>query len=153
MIYKILMGLAALFGVFQVFRTTDNFAKTILIGQIIAIMLALAVNSAGATIGLLLFMLTLALVIVYGLTKKGFKTLKRILISFPVTLVFLIHLFQIQHYPGAGILGLAMALQIIAFIILTTTDIKNYKNELGFLTIITVDAIIEFARRLEWLTN
>lgn len=153
MTYKILIGLASLFGLFRLFLTTDNFAKTILIGQIIAIGLTLPDDRTAATIGLLLFMLTLMLAIIYGLTKKNFKIRKRILIIVPTVLVFVMHFFQLQHYPGAGLLGLTMALPIITNIILTTTDIKNYKNELGFLTIITVDATVEFLRRLEWIIN
>lgn len=125
MTYLILMGLAGLFGLFYLFRTTDIFARIILAGQVVAI----------------------------GLTKKGFAATKKTVIIAPTIFAFLTHLFQIQHYPGAGLLGLTMLLPIIAFIILTTTNIKNYKNELGFLTIIAVDAAIEFARRIEWIIN
>jgi len=152
MTFKIIIGLAALFGLIRLFRTTDNFAKTILIGQIIAIGLTIPADRKATTIGLALFMLTLVLVIIYGL-RNDFKTIKKILIVVPAALLLLTYFFQLQNYPGAGLLGLTMVLPIIAYIILTTTDINNYRNELGFLTIISVAAAIEFARRLEWIIN
>ena len=46
-----------------------------------------------------------------------------------------------------------MALPIIAYVIIVMKNIKNYNNELGFLTMITVDASIEFVRQLERMMN
>lgn len=145
------MILAALFGLYRLFKTTDKLARTILIGQIIAIGLTLFENETVTTIGLILFMLTLVLVAIYGLTKKGIPTLKRTFIVGSTALLFLTLCFQLQHYPGAGILGLTLILPIIAYIIMTTTDIKNYGEELGFMTIIAVAATIEFVERIDWM--
>jgi hypothetical protein len=147
--YYIIIGLAALIGLFRLFRTTDNFARIILIGQILAIGFTLLAVGTVTAIGLQLFMLTLVLTIIYGLTKNHFHPLKRILIVVPAILVLVIYFFQLQRYPGAGLLGLTMALPIIAYLILLTTDVNNYKNEIGFLTIIAAAAAIEFIRRFD----
>lgn len=103
--------------------------------------------------GLLLFMLTLLLAIIYGLNKKDLKTSKRTLIIIPAVITLLTLFFQLQEYPGAGVLGLSNIISVIAYIIILTTDYKNYKNELGFLTIIATAGTIEVMRRIEWLLN
>jgi len=140
--YKILIGLAALFGVFQFFRTADIFARTILGGQIVAIGLTFVPNKIIVTIGFLLFMLTLILAVIYGVKKRDFTIRKRILIIVPSAFLFIRFYLAIQHHPGVGLFSLLMVIPIAAYIIAMTTGFKKYRNELGFLTIIAVDAII-----------
>lgn len=140
MIYKIILILTSVYGIYQLFRATDPFAKTILLGQIIAIALPLTQNQTEITLGLLLFMLSLFLIITYGLTIKKLSSSKRALIIIPSSLLFITYLFEFQDYPGSGILNLALFLSIISYVIALTTDFKNYKNELGFLTIIVIVA-------------
>ena len=146
--YKILIGLAALFGIFQFFRATDNFARTILGGQIVAIGLTFVPNMTIVTVGFLLFMLTLILTIIYGAKKKDFTTLKRALIIVPSAFLFVRYYLAIQHHPFVGLLSLLMIIPIVACLIAIVTDFKSYKNELGFLTIIAVDATIKLTMYL-----
>lgn len=153
MIYKILIGLAALFGLFRLFRMTDTLAKAILIGQISAIGLTLLFENVLMTIGFLVYTLTLVLIIIYGLKTTFTNTFIRILIIVPSFFIFVLHIFQQQHFPGTKLLGFTMILPLVAYLILLLKYRGNLKNEFGFITIITVDAFIEFLMRIEWIMN
>lgn len=146
------MGLTAAFGLFQLFRTTHPFARIILITQLIAIGLTLLSDEVLTSSGLVLFMLSLVLVIIYGLTIKNTRAVQRTIVVVSAALLLLTHVFQFQNYPGAGVLGLTMILPLIGYMVLIA-NIKNYRNELGFMTVIAAAAAIELVRRIEWLMN
>jgi hypothetical protein len=90
-------------------------------------------------------MLTLLTAIVYGLTKKDLTIKKKIFIVILSSSVLTADIFIFQHYPYAGLVSFLMLIPVITYLIFVTTDIKNYKNELGFLTIIAVDAAIKLS--------
>jgi voltage-gated potassium channel Kch len=153
MIYKILISLAGLFALVRLFKTTDNFARAIMAAQISAIALTLLPEKTLNFAGLALFMVSLAMVIIYGFVKKEIPSVKQILISGSAFLLLLTLTFQMQHWPGAGILGLTLAIPAIAIITQLITHGGSYKNEMGFLLVIAFASGIEFARRIVWLLN
>jgi hypothetical protein len=144
----ILIGLAGVFGLYRLFQTTDTFAKIILALQIIAIGITFIKGQTYMITGLSLYALTLALVMVYGLTKKEFQLNKKLWIALPVLFALLTHLFQLLHLPGARIFGFTMIIPLVAFILFIRFQWKNIRNELGFLFIISTDALVEILRRL-----
>jgi len=153
LIYKIIIALAGLFGIFRLFRISDNFARTIVGGQIIAIGLTFIPVNTAVTIGFVLFIVTAMLAIVYGLFKKGFGINKKVFILLISIPVFVAHIFALNHWPYTGIIGWTMLIPIFTYLILTLTNIKRYKNELGFLTILAVDAAIKLSMTIEWINN
>lgn len=153
MIHKILFGLAVIFGVYQLFRTTKVFSLVILGGQMIGIVLSFITEQPFKMIGSQLFMLTLALAIFYALIKNDLNPWNRGLIIFSAGLALFIHFVPILHQNNLRILGLAMVIPILVYIILLVKNIKTYKAELGFLTIILVDGASLFIEALQWLDH
>jgi hypothetical protein len=143
MIYKLILILAGLFGIYRVFRTNDIFALLILGGQIISIGLVLISDQIFKSVGSWIFMFTLVLAIIYGLSKKDFKNSKRAIIIIPTAFLIFIHMIPILHENQLRVLALGLILPIIALIVLVLKDIRNYKNEIGFLTIIAAGEISE----------
>ncbi len=142
MIIYVILFITGLFGLFLVFKTTDVFVKSILLGQVVAIGLTVVKNQPVSNLGIILFILSLLLVMVYGVVKPGFKSFKRLIIFIPTLIVFLAHLFKMMHLAGAAWLQLGMGISIIAYFIFVIPRIRDYKNEFGFLTIIAVIAAI-----------
>ena len=153
MIYKIIIILSALFGIFQLFRIKDNFSKAIIIVQIIAFGLTFIPGKNMINTALVLYMLTLLTVIYYASVHKDFTVTKRILMIIPTIMVFLVYLFQLHHYPGAAHIAVLLPAPVLVYIYIVFADLKNYKNELGFLTIIAIDAAVEFVIRLPWIMS
>ena len=145
--YKVLIGILTIFGLIQLFQTTNIFARTILSGQIIAILLTLFPMKTIASIGLLLFIFSLILVIIYSLTIRK-KAIWQTLIIIPAVFVLVIHLFELQNYSSIGLLRFSMIIPIITYIPILINN-RNYKNEIGFITIIVIDAAMELYKQME----
>jgi len=143
MTYKTIIALAGLFGLFQLFKTTNNFARLILLGQIIAIAFTFVPNDTITIAGLILFMVTQLAVIIYGLAVKDLTTKKRLTIIVMAAFVLVANFFMLQHYKYANEIGSSMLIPIGAYLLALVFNFKNYKNEIGFLTIIAVDAVIK----------
>ena len=133
------------------------FAKVIVIGQVIAIGLTFFrepfnYGQTIHTIGLALFTLCALIAIVYCLTIRDIGSKKRMLLLFTTIPVFVGLLFEANHWPGAAVIALTMVIPIIAYLFLVLTNRKQYKNELGFLTIIVADGIVRLSILVEsWI--
>lgn len=143
MIYQIIISLAALFGLIQLNRMSNSFAKVIVIAQGLAILISLITTTLTKTIGFYLFGLMLLVSIFYVLIEKKEFTQKvlMLLIAIPVFISFV---FKIFHWPFASVFSLMMLIPIISYLILITRKV-NIKNEIGFLTIILTEAVIGFS--------
>lgn len=150
MIAKIIISLAGLFGLFHLLRGINNFAKSITIALITAIALSWLPFPIFKTIGFYLFGLTLLVAIVYA-TKENKSLSKRALMLLIIIPVFIHLSFMIMNWPFAFQLSLAMLIPILAYLVLIIKP-HNVKHEIGFLTIILVDAVLGFSRiLLYWL--
>ena len=138
-----------MFGISQLPRVKDNLARTILGGQILSIGLAYIRNPEVTLSAMLLFMLTLAMAIYYGSMKKGFSARKRTMIILPASFILIKFVFMIQHYPGANIINILMLIPLLVYAIGVLSDLKNFKYELGFLSIITAEALLAVLRWTE----
>ncbi|KAB1064827.1 hypothetical protein [Salibacter halophilus] len=143
--FQVFFLLSALFGVYSFKKTNEKLPKLILLTQIIAVPLATVTPEHGQ-LGFILFMLSLLLIVIYELRtliKENFK--KNIPIIISSIFIFGKFVAQIQHYPHARIIGLSMIIPVGIYLYLLINYRKNLKNEIGFMTIITMDAAIEFA--------
>lgn len=145
MIYKIIIGLAGIFGIFELFKIKDRLSLAILLGQtigILSLMLSpLNPNGVLSIIGSTLFTLS-ALVSIYYIFKIVSPSSKRGLITIPVSISLI---FEFNHWPGGGEIALAMIIPITSYLVLVITRIKDIKNEVGFLTILTASALVDFS--------
>jgi len=147
MIFNTLMILSGIFGLYQLTRITNNFARIILAGQIIAIGLTFIPIPSVRSTGFVLFLLLALAAIIYGLTNKKSLTL---IITAPI---FLALLFESNNWPFTGLLAWIMVLPIVAYVFIILKDLKRYKNELGFLTILVANAIIKLSIQFGAMIN
>lgn len=141
-ISKLLILIAALFGFSKVFKNINSYSKAITLILAISILATLLPNELIKSIGYFIFEFALLISIIYVILLKSDRKSKilMLLISVPVFISFT---FKMMVWPfGYEIIHL-MFIPIIAYIMLLYRKI-NIKNEIGFLTIIATDALIQF---------
>jgi uncharacterized membrane protein len=143
MIFKTLIALAGTFGLTQLLRKINSFAKTIIVIQLIAILLTFIPSSPFVLIGWIVFIIAIFLAIIYSF--KNDKSGKRLIINLICLPVFFANLFTLQHWPFASVFSLSCMICLIAFISKPLTQSKKYKAEIGFLTIIVIDGLVRFS--------
>lgn len=150
MIAQIAISIAALFGVFQIFRDILILSRGIIFFQLIAIVLTFIQVPVIKTIGFYTFGALLFMVLIYLIIQK-LDVLAKTLMLFITAPVLICFIFKMNHWPHVFELSLMMIVPIILYLILIARKF-NVKNEIGFLTIITTQAAIEFsANVLYWL--
>lgn len=147
--FKIILIINLLIGFFLVHPSDNRFTKSILSLLILANVLFLINFTTAQITGLTIYLFALVLIMIYGMKTKDMLTGKRWLIVLSAFFVFTKHIFAIQHWPGGTLLNLLMILPIAFYCFLLLGNGKMSKNELGFMTMITGDAIFSFIR---WIT-
>ena len=138
MILKILIGLAAAFALFWTIKTKKTFPAIITLGMIAGIVLALSPSKTIQIPGFYVYMGFAALAFFYGLIVKEKKTGTRITICLMSALIFAYWLWVLNHWHGITVLAPIFVLLVALVSIISKAKLKN---ELGFLTILAVDAI------------
>jgi len=153
---RIIIILAGVFGLIYLFKITNNFARIITGLMVVAIAISFVRVPEIAIDGYYLFAITQLLIIIYAFSYEDFSTNKKITVA---TIAFL-GLASIVLLLGApeGIRaygdfylrllefsGLVAGVIIGLYIYVLIKDIKSYKEEIGFLTILSADALIRFA--------
>ncbi|MFT7592602.1 MAG: hypothetical protein ACI9UJ_002541 [bacterium] len=139
MVYKILIGLSALIALIHLFRMNDTFAKIIVVGLVLSISLSFIPSTETKTTGFFLYILTTLAAIVYGLVKKEIIPKNRIviqLICIPVFISYLTALFHWRWEPSV------LFISVFSFVLMLTSNLKSYKNEIAFLTVLAVEAAV-----------
>ena len=145
--YKLLLGAAAIFALYWMFKSKKIIPALISLGMIVAIVMVVFPSLALLGPGLYVYMVFILLAFVYGLAIKGKKPGERIVISFMTLPVLIYWLWALNHWHGNVVW--APAFVIITALIALVSKAK-LKDEAGFLVILTVDAI---AILLEILVN
>ena len=138
MILEILIGLAAVFGLFWTIKTKKPFPAIITLGMIAGIVLVLIPFATIQTIGFYVYMGFVALAFIYGFSVKEKETGARIIIILMSFSIFTYWLWVLNHWHGNELLAPILALLIGLYGIISRAKLKN---ESGFLIILAVDAI------------
>ncbi len=138
MIIKILIALAAAFGLFWTFKTKKLFPAIITLGLIAGIIMVLIRFISIQTPGLYVYMFFTAVAFLYGIIIKEKNIRERITICLMSAFIFAYWLWVLNHWHGNTILAPVIVLLAAVFGILSKAKLKN---ELGFLVILAVDAI------------
>ena len=136
MILKIIISLAAAFGLFWTIKTKKPFPSIITIGMITGI--AMVFFPTQTIAGLYVYMGFVALAFIYGLVAKGKSIGERIIICLMAASIIAYWLWVLNHLHGNAVLFPIVALLVGVVAIFSKAKLKN---ELGFLVILFVDAI------------
>ncbi len=149
MTYKYIMIAAGVFGLIQYFMNKDQFVRLIIGGLLVAITLTFVPIHNFDSAGILVFALTSFLAIIYAQTKTPIVKGKKLLIGLVALPIIFINIYAIQSLPHTDILGLFAVVSVLSYLIIVFTNLKKYNSEIGFLTIMAVDAGIKLAMSLE----
>ncbi len=138
MVPKIILIVAAIFGILYSIRRKDAFPIVISAGLSLGILIALAAPSIYRPLGFYCYMLFLVLSAIYALIKDGMVLRQRIFLIAISGFVFTYWLFAINHWHGN--LWLFMIPPVLVFIWWLVCKVK-IKYELGFVVIIVADAL------------
>jgi hypothetical protein len=135
---RILIGAAAAFALFWTIRTKKTFPAIISLGMIVSILLLLFPSKEIQTFGLYIYTGFVALAFIHGLTAKNKEIWPRIVICLMAFSIFVYWLWVLNHWHGNEVLAPIFALIIGLSGIISKAKLKN---ELGFLVILTADAV------------
>jgi hypothetical protein len=136
MILKIIMALAAVFGLYWIIKTKKTIPAIITLGMIVGIILVFFPSKT--ITGIYVYMGFVVLAFIYGIFIKGKSVGERLIICLMAASIFTYWLWVLNHWHGNAVL-----FPIITILVGVLGLIKKakLKNELGFLVILFVDAV------------
>ena len=138
MILKALLLLAAAFALFWTIKTKKIYPAIITQGMIVGVVLTLFLSKSVENSGIFVYMSFVAIAFIYSFTVKETKIGSRIIIGLMSASIFAYWLWILNHWHGNELLAPILVLLVGSAGIISKAKLKN---ELGFLTILTVDAI------------
>ena len=142
-LFIILIVLAGGFALLQAIRIKDTFARTINLIFAVSIALTFVPITALAAARYSIFILGCLCVVLYAFSDGNFSTMKKTILIGMGGLQLAAMLFFAMRWPGTDILFYSTVLTVIAYIFIVTKDIREYQIEIGFLTVLMVDALIK----------
>lgn len=138
---KILLGVAGIFGISQLNRSHDRFLQGILILMVISMGLQLIASSQWKAMGILLFVIGGMAAMVYAIVRQ-LPVLHKVVIMLISLPVIIASVSSLLHLRGAGLTRLFMLVSILLFLLLVLPRHRQYKKEIGFLTITILFAAV-----------
>lgn len=140
---RIFMILGALFGFFHVLKMKGTYSRVISWACIVAIGVMMIPKKEIAIDGYYLFTITQIGIIIYAFSDDTFSLLKKILLVVSAVATFVtmsLFLGLINYFNQVALLcGL---IQLAVFIYALTKIVKELKEEMGFLVMLSVFALI-----------
>jgi len=137
----ILIILSGLFGLIYGFKITNKFARIINWVMVIAIGISFASNPYVKVDGFYLFALMHLLIIVYAVSYENFSLQKKLLLAGISLCSVAPIIFFLGSISGLAAISFLPALAIGGYVYILMKDIQTYKEEVGFLTMLTANSI------------
>lgn len=131
----VIIASACLFGVYHFFRIRDLLVRIILASLIAGMAIGFAFGNL-QWLAMFLIFLGLVFASAYGIATEQFSIQKRILISLPPALVVLLFAPVWLQLPIVRHLGLLMIVPVATYVVVLL-NAKDFRDEVGFITIIT----------------
>ena len=142
-LFIILIVLAGGFALVQAIRIKDTFARVINLIFAVSIGLTFVPITELSAARYSIFILGCLTVILYAFSDSNFSLQKKVTLIGTGSIQLAAMLFFALQWPGTEILFYACTLTVIAYIFIITRDIQEYQIEIGFLTVLMVDALIK----------
>ena len=138
MMIKILLALAAIFGIFWTIKERKIIPGIITLGMITGTALVLIPLPALRLPGFYSYMGFVGVAFIYGLIVPGKNTWERVIICLMSASLFTYWLWVLNHWHGNTLL-----LPIFTLLVLTAGVIRKVKlkDELGFIVLLAADAV------------
>ena len=135
----IILGIASIWGLYWTLRNQHILSGLVTLGLIGGIILAFLNLYDSSFAGVVVFLISAGIALLYALFYKKFSIHKRIVIILIIVPTMLYWIFLINHLPGAHMLWYSLFLPFIALIYGLTYPV-NLKNEWGFVIILLAEA-------------
>jgi hypothetical protein len=145
MVFLIIILLAGFFALTQIFKSKDKFAKVINGVYAAGIAISFVPVPQIAIDGYYLFAIGNLMVILYAFSDDGFSKSKQAILIIMGAIQLLASVFVLNSYPFEWLVSLMGIITLGCYVFILTKDIKNYKNEIGFLSVLAADAFIKVA--------
>jgi len=149
MSHLIIIVLAGLFALIQLFKSKDKFAKVIHGVYVVGIAISFVPVPQIAIDGFYLFAAGNLMVVLYAFSDDGFLKSKQTILILMGGIQLLASFFILGKFPYAGIVSLMGLITLGCFVYVLVKDIKTYKNEIGFLSVLAADALLKVLIVLE----
>lgn len=136
--HTILLGLAAAFALYWMFKVKKLIPALISLGMIIGIAMVIFPSLAIVMPGFYVYLGFVAIAFIYGLTVKSKSIGERVVVSLMSASILIYWIWVLNHLHGSVLW--APVIVILAAMIGLVSKAK-LKNELGFLAILAVNAI------------
>ena len=142
-LFIILIVLAGGFALVQAVKIKDSFARSINLIFAVSIRLTFVPITQLSAARFSLFIIGCLTVVLYAFSDGTFSTLKKTTLAGMGAIQLGAMLFFAMNWPGTALWFYACTLTVIAYIFLVTKNIRAYQIEIGFLTVLMVDALIK----------
>jgi len=139
MILKALLLLAVAFALYRTIITKKIPPAIVTLGMIVGVLLTVFLSGTAENSGIYIYMGFVALAFIYSFAVKGMAIGARMVIGLMSASIFTYWLWVVNHWHGNELLAPVLALLVGLAAIISKAKLKN---ELGFLTILTADAIL-----------
>jgi hypothetical protein len=138
-----LLLLAAIFGIYTVLQKRDRFANVICSLQVLGIAMIISSKAQLQLVGFYALFAATLLAVIYAL-KPQHNTRKKAVLLLISVIVLAAYILKAFHLQGIAVLAWFMIIPVAAFIFMLK-DYKNYEKEIGFASILAVEAGIRFS--------
>lgn len=152
-LFFILIILSGIFALIQIFKIDDKFARVINGIFAVAIGVSFIPIPEIAIDGYYLFAIGCLVVVLYPFSDNSLNVKKQVIIAGMGFIQFMTMIFFLGKYPGTEMAFMASGITIIAYFYVVSKEIRLYKNEIGFLTVLMVDALIKVGTIVLSYTN
>lgn len=135
----IILGIASLWGLYWTIRNQHLMSGLVTLGLIGGIILAFLNLYDTTFLGIVVFLISAGIALLYALFYKKSNLTKRIVITLIILPTFLYWIFLLNHLSGSHWLWYSLFLPFIA-LIYGIFQAVNFKNEWGFIIIILAEA-------------
>lgn len=142
-LFIILIVLAGSFALIQAIRVKDTFARVINVIFTVAIALTFVPIKELSAARYSIFILGCLTVILYAFSDSSFSATKKAILSTMGGIQLFAMLFFAMKWPGTEVLFYCSILTVITYIFVVSKEIREYQTEIGFLTVLLVDALIK----------
>jgi len=135
----VILGIASLLGLYWTLRNKHILSGLVTLGLIGGIILVFLNLYDSTFIGIVIFLISAILALLYTLFYRNFTLAKRVVISLIILPPVLFRLFHMNHLMGAEWLWYTLFIPFIAILYGITKPV-NLKNEWGFIIILLAES-------------
>ncbi|MCG8576310.1 MAG: hypothetical protein MI810_15590 [Flavobacteriales bacterium] len=144
MIFSVIIGLSALFALLWLFKIEEKFVRWITLAAALSTGVTLMPYAIPSHDGFVAYLIIQGVFLLYAFSPNDYTNRKRIHLSIVIffpTIYMLLTLLRVNN-PLLIVTGFLCLVSLLAYLQILVKEVKLFKDEIGFLTIIAVHAFL-----------